>query len=164
MHKLAVLKKNEKQKRNFYTKGWLFPSLPPIPWKFLCFPPHLVSDPGKFYYNSRQYLFLQMLSKWREGQCHFTSTDFQKETLLPWSTRALALKSRCWALKEMVCIYFIWLSTKRGCLGLKKSVFTKTSPNYTIFSASFNKAKGPFRGRACRHLGGRSSVTDTGGS
>lgn len=24
----------------------------------------------------------------------------------------------------------------------KKSVFTKTSPNYTIFSASFNKAKG----------------------
>lgn len=52
-----------------------------------------------------------------EQKADVTSTDFQKKTLIPWSTHALPLKSRFWAQKKIVCIYFIWLSTKRGCLG-----------------------------------------------
>ena len=133
------------QKQNFYTKGWFFPFPPPIPLKVSVFFPHFVSNPGKLCYDSRQQvgffslLFVQTLPKWTEGRCYFTSTDFQKKTLIPWSTHALPLKSRFWAQKEIVCIYFIWLSIRRGCLGWKR-VFTKTSPNYTIFSASFNKA------------------------
>lgn len=43
----------------------------------------------------------------------------------------------------MYIVYLAFYKKGGGCLGVKKkSVFTKTSPNYTIFSASFNKAKG----------------------
>lgn len=47
-----------KTKAKFLYKGLAFPFSPlPFPWKFLYFSPHLVSNPGKLYYNSRQYLF-----------------------------------------------------------------------------------------------------------
>lgn len=45
-------------------------------------------------------------------------------------------------------IFYLAFYKKGGVWGkkiktkTKKSVFIKTSPNYTIFSASFNKAKG----------------------
>ena len=38
-------------------------------------------------------------------------------------------------------MYIFYLAFyKKGMFGVKKCVFTKTSPSYTIFSASFNKA------------------------
>lgn len=40
-------------------------------------------------------------------------------------------------------MYFIWLSTKGGCLG-SKPVFSKTSRSYTVFSARSTKPKEPF--------------------
>lgn len=121
-----------KKKAKFLYKGLAFPFSPlPSPLKFLYFfSPHLVSNPGKVvlwlqtagWFFFFFLLFLQMLPKWTEGWCYFTSTDFQKKTLIPWSTHALPLKSRFWAQKEIVCIYFIWLSTKKGMFGVKMCV------------------------------------------
>ena len=119
-----------KKKAKFLYKGLAFPFSPlPSPLKFLYFfPPTWFPIQEKLSYDSRQQvgffflLFLQMLPKWTEGWCYFTSTDFQKKTLIPWSTHALPLKSRFWAQKEIVCIYFIWLSTKKGMFGVKMCV------------------------------------------
>lgn len=141
MHKLAVLKSNEKQKQNVYTKGRLFPSPPSRPPESFCIFPPL----GKLDYNSRRYLFfykcclseqkadvtfLQQISKRR----HY----FPEERVLFRSNLDSGLK-RKWYVYSL----FGFLQKRGGVWGLKKkSVFTKTSPNYTIFSASFNKAKG----------------------
>lgn len=118
---------------------------PPIPLKVsVFFFPHLVSNPGKvvlwlqtagwclFFFFFFSLLFLQMLPKWTEGWCYFTSTDFQKKTLIPWSTHALPLKSRFWAQKEIVCIYFIWLSTKKGMFGVKMCVHQDQPQLYNL--------------------------------
>lgn len=44
-----------------------------------------------------------------------------------------------------------------------KTCVTKASPNYTISSASFNKAYGVLRLQGSEHLGSRSLITDAGG-
>lgn len=116
---------------------------PPIPLKVsVFFSPTWFPIQEKLSYDSRQQvgvfffffslLFLQMLPKWTEGWCYFTSTDFQKKTLIPWSTHALPLKSRFWAQKEIVCIYFIWLSTKKGMFGVKMCVHQDQPQLYNL--------------------------------
>lgn len=92
-------------------------------------------------------LFLQMLLKWTEGWCYFTSTDFQKKTLIPWSTHALPLKSRFWAQKEIVCIYFIWLSTKKGDVWGKNVCSPRPAPTIQSSLLHSTKPKSPSKGR-----------------
>lgn len=133
-----------KKKAKFLYKGLAFPFSPlPSPLKFLYFfSPTWFPIQEKLSYDSRQQvgvfffffslLFLQMLPKWTEGWCYFTSTDFQKKTLIPWSTHALPLKSRFWAQKEIVCIYFIWLSTKKGMFGVKMCVHQDQPQLYNL--------------------------------
>ena len=128
-----------KKKAKFLYKGLAFPFSPlPSPLKFLYFFPPLGFQSRKsclmtpdsrlvFFFFFFSLLFLQMLPKWTEGWCYFTSTDFQKKTLIPWSTHALPLKSRFWAQKEIVCIYFIWLSTKKGMFGVKMTLGQPTT-------------------------------------
>lgn len=43
-------------------------------------------------------------------------------------------------LKKKLYVYILFGFLQKGDVRGKKRVFTKTSPNYTIFSASFNKA------------------------
>lgn len=147
-----------KKKAKFLYKGLAFPFSPlPSPLKFLYFfSPHLVSNPGKvvlwlqtagwcFFFFFL--LFLQMLPKWTEGWCYFTSTDFQKKTLIPWSTHALPLKSRFWAQKEIVCIYFIWLSTKKGDVWGKNVCSPRPAPTIQSSLLHSTKPKSPSKGR-----------------
>ena len=116
---------------------------PPIPLKVsvFFFPPLgfqsrksclMTPDSRLVFFVFFSLLFLQMLPKWTEGWCYFTSTDFQKKTLIPWSTHALPLKSRFWAQKEIVCIYFIWLSTKKGMFGVKMCVHQDKPQLYNL--------------------------------
>lgn len=95
----------------------------------------------------------------------FPMSDFQKETLLPWSARALPLKSRFWAQKvNGMYIFYLAFYKKRGVFGGKKKRVCSPRPAPTIQSSLLHstKPKESFRGRVCRHLGGRSGVTDTG--
>lgn len=139
----------QKEKQNFYTKGWLFPSPPSHPPWSSCIFPQLgfwsrkvvlwLQTAGRCFL-----LFLQMLPKGTEGRCYISSTDFQKKTLIPWSTHALPLKSRFWAQKEIGWHVFYLAFYKKGMFGVK-CVFTKTSPNYTISLLHSARPKESFR-------------------
>lgn len=113
---------------------------PPVPLKVSVFSPHLeswiITPDGICFYKcclseqKADVTFLQQISKRR----HY----FPEERVLFRSNLDSGLK-RKWYVYSL----FGFLQKMGGCLGVKKkSVFTKTSPNYTIFSASFNKAKG----------------------
>lgn len=105
-----------------------------------------------------------MLPKWTEGRCYFTSTDFQKKTLIPWSTHPLPLKSRFWAQKEIVCIDFIWLSTKKGMFGVKMCVHQDQPQLYNLLCFIQQSLRSPSKGRTRMPggAGGRPFFTDTG--
>lgn len=137
-----------KTKAKFLYKGLAFPFSPlPFPLKFLlCFPP--------LGFRSRKVvLWFQTVGgccrccffpykcclKWTEGWCYLTSIDFQKMTLIPWSTHALPLKSRFWAQKEMVWMCFIWLSTKKGDVWGKNVCSPRPAP--TIQYSLLHSAK-----------------------
>lgn len=113
---------------------------PPVPLKVSVFSPHLeswiITPDGICFYKcclseqKADVTFLQQISKRR----HY----FPEERVLFRSNLDSGLK-RKWYVYSL----FGFLQKRGDVWGLKKkSVFTKTSPNYTIFSASFNKAKG----------------------
>lgn len=113
---------------------------PPVPLKVSVFSPHLeswiITPDGICFYKcclseqKADVTFLQQISKRR----HY----FPEERVLFRSNLDSGLKRKWYGYS-----LFGFLQKMGGCLGVKKkSVFTKTSPNYTIFSASFNKAKG----------------------
>lgn len=137
-----------RKKAKFLYKGLAFPSPPSRPHKVSVFLPHFVSSPGKLCYYSRQQvgffflLFIQMLPTWTEGRCSFTSTDFQKKTLIPWSTRVL-LKSRFWAQKELY-IYILFGFLQKGDIW-GQNVCSPRPAATIVFSAWSTKPKEPFK-------------------
>lgn len=134
---------------------------PPVPLKVSVFFPHLeswiITPDGICFYKcclseqKADVTFLQQISKRR----HY----FPEERVLFRSNLDSGLK-RKWYVYSL----FGFLQKKGGCLGVKKKRVCSPRPAPTIQSSLLHstKPKESFRGRVCRHLGGRSGVTDTG--